>query len=86
MIMPFEIRREISTMGSVEIPKDSRGIATLKDGKKITADVAAMSPGGFRAYFERLLERDLTDESRERILMALKTPKTEDELFLEKGA
>lgn len=71
----YEMNPEVKTMGSLNVPRDPRVIATLKDGKQIIEDVSKMSVPKFRAYLQRLLERtDLTDESRKQIEMALSTP------------
>lgn len=77
--MSFEIPSHYRTLGTVAFSKDLRIIATLKNGKEITADVAAMSASNFRVYLRRLLDQDLTDDSRERILEALASPEQEDE-------
>lgn len=64
------------TMGTVSTPRDEREIAILDDGKKILIDIADMSRQSFAESLEKILDRNITEESRNNIIEALEYHKT----------
>lgn len=60
------------SLGHPSLPRDERIIAVLKDGKEIRIDIHGISVVNFRASLEKILDREITEESRKRIKEALK--------------
>lgn len=66
------------TTGRMSYEREPIIVAKTNDGKEITIDKAHLTATMFRAYLERILERDLTPESRENIMEALTRQEDEE--------
>jgi len=59
------------TLGSLTIPREPRVICEYLTGKQLVIDIHGMSKGDFKELLRNVLTREITEESRRKIMEAL---------------